>query len=126
MTAVYTWATIVVLVVVSTAGDILIARAMKNIGDLGLLRRRRGLWFVVRRVLTNLTFLSGIAFMAVGFFALLLALSWADVSLVVPASASLTFIANAFAAKVFLHEDVDKRRIAAAILVAGGVALLAA
>ena len=46
-------------------------------------------------------------------------------SLVAPAAASLTFIGNAFAAKIFLHERVDQRRWIAAVLVAGGVALLA-
>ena len=46
--------------------------------------------------------------MAVGFFSLLFALSWGDVSLVAPAAASLTFIGNAFAAKIFLHEKVDR------------------
>jgi drug/metabolite transporter (DMT)-like permease len=63
--------------------------------------------------------------MACAFFSLLLALSWADVSLVGPASASLTFVTNAVAARIFLHENVDRRRWTAALLVAGGVALLA-
>jgi drug/metabolite transporter (DMT)-like permease len=67
----------------------------------------------------------GLACMAVAFFALLFALSWADVSLVAPASASLTFITNAVAAKLFLRENVDRRRWLAAVFVAAGVALLA-
>jgi len=53
------------------------------------------------------------------------ALSWGDVSLVAPAAASLTFIGNAVAAKIFLYERVDRRRWIAASLVAAGVALLA-
>jgi drug/metabolite transporter (DMT)-like permease len=64
--------------------------------------------------------------MALAFYSLLFALSWGDVSLVAPASASLTFVANAIAAKIFLHERVDHRRWMAALLVAGGVLLLAA
>jgi hypothetical protein len=44
---------------------------------------------------------------------------------VAPAAASLTFIGNAVAAKIFLHERVDRRRWIAASLVAAGVALLA-
>jgi drug/metabolite transporter (DMT)-like permease len=63
--------------------------------------------------------------MAAGFFSLLTALSWADVSLVGPASASLTFITNAIAGKYLLHEDVDRRRWLSALLVACGVALMA-
>jgi uncharacterized membrane protein len=63
--------------------------------------------------------------MAAAFFSLLFALSWGDVSLVAPASASLTFVGNAVAARMFLHERVDRRRWIAAGLVACGVALLA-
>jgi len=64
-------------------------------------------------------------FMALGFFSLLITLSWADVSVVGPASASLTFVVNAIAARIFLHEHVSPRRWVAALFVAGGVALLA-
>ena len=42
-----------------------------------------------------------------------------------PNETEITFIGNAFAARVFLHERVDRRRWIAAVLVAGGVALLA-
>jgi drug/metabolite transporter (DMT)-like permease len=52
-------------------------------------------------------------------------LSWNDVSLVGPAAASLTFVANAFAAGIFLRENVDRRRWMAAVFVAAGVFLLA-
>ena len=67
----------------------------------------------------------GLLFMALAFASLLVTLSWADVSIVGPASASLTFIANALAARVFLKEHVDRRRWLAAVFVAAGVALLA-
>jgi drug/metabolite transporter (DMT)-like permease len=45
--------------------------------------------------------------------------------LVVPASASLSFVGNAIAARIFLHERVGRRRWMAALLVAGGVLLMA-
>ncbi len=125
MKDIYTWTAIFVLVLASTAGDVLISRAMKRIGDLGELRQRKGILHVVRCVLTSGSFLLGLTFMACSFFSLLFALSWADVSLVGPASASLTFVANAFAARIFLREHVDRRRWTAALLVAGGVALIA-
>jgi drug/metabolite transporter (DMT)-like permease len=120
-----TWVVIVVLALESTVGDVLITGAMKQIGDLQELRRRHGLFHVVSRVLASGTFLPGVFFMALAFFSLLLALSWADVSLVGPASASLTFLTNALAARIFLHERVDRRRWLAAAFVAAGVALLA-
>jgi drug/metabolite transporter (DMT)-like permease len=119
-----TWLGIAVIVLAATAGNVFISRAMKTIGDLGLVRRAQGLGTAISQVLKSGTMWTGIAFMALGFFALLFALSWAEVSLVAPASASLTFITNAVAARIFLREDVDRRRWIAAILVAGGVAML--
>jgi drug/metabolite transporter (DMT)-like permease len=68
----------------------------------------------------------GVVAMTLAFYSLLVGLSWADVSVVGPAAAALTFVANALAAKIFLHERVDRRRWIAALLVAGGVVLLAA
>jgi drug/metabolite transporter (DMT)-like permease len=121
----YTWSAILAIVMASISGDVLLSRAMKQVGDVGELRRRLGALRVVGRVLRNPRFLAGILLMAIGFYSLLFALSWGDVSLVGPASASLTFVGNAIAAKIFLHERVDHRRWTAALLVGGGVALLA-
>jgi drug/metabolite transporter (DMT)-like permease len=99
---------------------------MKQVGDVGELWRSAGLMTVAGRVLRNPSFLLGILAMTVAFYSLLVGLSWADVSMVGPAAAALTFVANAVAAKIFLHERVDHRRWMAALLVAGGVVLLAA
>ena len=116
---------IMAIVAASTAGDVLTARAMKSVGDLDDIRSRAGLLGAVKAVVISKLFLLGLLFMALAFFSLLTALSWADVSFVAPAAASLTFISNAAAARVFLREDVDRRRWIAAILVFAGVALLA-
>jgi len=125
VTLVYTWSTIVIMVLSTTVGDILLARAMKQVGDLGELRRVRGILAVVKTAMLNVDMLAALFFFAVGFFTLLVSLSWADLSLVVPATASLTFVTNAIAAKLFLGENVDGRRWLANILVCIGVALLA-
>jgi multidrug transporter EmrE-like cation transporter len=124
MNLLYTWSGIGAIVVASTTGDVLLSHAMKEVGDLGELRKHAGLGKVITSVLRNTHFLLGLLAMTVGFYGLLFGLSWGDVSLVAPASASLTFVANAVAAKFFLHERVDHRRWIAALLVAGGVALL--
>jgi len=121
----YTWGAILAIVVASVVGDVLLSHAMKQVGDVGALRRRAGLLTVIGRMLSNPNFLLAVTGMAAAFFSLLFALSWGDVSLVAPAAASLTFIGNAVAAKIFLHERVDRRRWIAASLVAAGVALLA-
>jgi drug/metabolite transporter (DMT)-like permease len=125
MTGAATWGGIAAIVITATTGDVLQARAMKEIGDLGVLRRSHGNLEIARRVLTSPWFMCGLLFMALAFFSLLVTLSWDDVSVVGPASASLTFIANAVAARLFLKERVDHRRWLAALFVAGGVALLA-
>jgi drug/metabolite transporter (DMT)-like permease len=119
------WGGIAAVVIASTVGDVLQSRAMKEIGDLGLVRQSHGIVGVIRRVVTNARFMIGLAFMAVGFFCLLVTLSWGEVSIVGPASASLTFLANALVAHIYLKENVDRRRWMAALFVAAGVALLA-
>jgi drug/metabolite transporter (DMT)-like permease len=125
MKSLYAWSAIAAIVTASTVGDVLLARAMKQVGDVGVLWRRTSVLAVVGRILRNPYFLLGVLAMTVAFYSLLFGLSWGDVSLVAPASASLTFIANAIGAKIFLHERVDRRRWMAALCVAAGVALLA-
>ena len=120
-----TWSTILAVALTAVAGDVLTAGAMRRIGDLDAIRAHSGLLGAIRAVLASPLFLLGVLSMAVSFFTLLFTLSRIDVSLAAPASASLTFIGNAFAAKFFLHENVDRRRWFAAIFVCLGVALLA-
>ncbi len=114
---------IAAIVLFATVGDLLIASAMRRL-DLGAIRAERGLAGAGWAVVTNVRFIGGVLGMACGFFSLLFALSHAEVSLIGPASASLTFVTNAIAAKFFLKEDVDRRRWAAAVFVCLGVALL--
>ncbi len=118
-------AMIAAVVLASTAGEVLTAAAMKSIGDLDEIRAHSGLGGAVRAVLTCPLFFLGVFFLALAFFALLLALNHLDLSLVAPASASLTLVTNAIAGKIFLKENVDRRRWAAAVLVCVGVYLLA-
>ena len=122
----YTWLAIATIVLASSIGNVLLSYAMKRVGDVGELRKRHGILAVIGRVLTTPTFAFGVLAMAVAFYSLLFGLSWGNLSLVVPASASLTFVANALAARIFLHERVGHRRWIAALLVAAGVALMAA
>lgn len=124
MRSLYIWLCISITVCTAAAGDVLIALAMRRIGDLGDLHRRHGISTVIARVLSTGAFFGGVLFMAIAFFSNLVGLSWADLSLVGPATAALTFVANAVAAKYFLHEDVDRRRWFATIFVCCGVLLL--
>ncbi len=118
-------AMIAAVVLASTTGEVLTAAAMKSIGDLDIIRAKSGLKGAIRAVLTSPLFFIGVFFLAVAFFALLFALNHLNLSLVAPASASLTLVTNAVAGKLFLKENVDRRRWAAAVLVCIGVYLLA-
>ncbi len=119
------WLMIGAIVILATAGDVLIASAMRQVGDFDQIRARSGMGGAIAVVLRNLRFMSGVVCMSLSFFSLLFALSWADVSLVAPASAALTFVTNAFAAKWILKENVDRRRWLAAGCVCAGVFFLA-
>jgi len=118
-------AMIAAIVLCSTAGEVLTAAAMKSIGNLDAIRARSGLKGAIRAVLTCPLFYLGVSFLALAFFSLLFALNHLNLSLVAPASASLTLVTNAIAGKIFLKEDVDRRRWTAAVLVCVGVYLLA-
>ncbi len=116
---------ILAVVITATAGDILTASAMRQVGDLDLIRARSGITGAAVAVVTNGRFGLGVFCLALSFFSLLFAFSHRDLSLIGPAATSLTFVTNALAAKWFLREHVDHRRWTAAIFVCIGVALLA-
>jgi drug/metabolite transporter (DMT)-like permease len=120
-----TCAMIAAVVITATAGDILTASAMRQVGDLDAIRARSGITGAALAVVTNSRFGFGVFCLALSFFSLLFAFSHRDLSLIGPAATSLTFVTNALAAKWFLHEHVDRRRWTAAIFVCVGVALLA-
>jgi drug/metabolite transporter (DMT)-like permease len=120
-----TWAMILTIAATAVAGDVLTAGAMRRIGDLDLIRAKSGLGGAIRAITSSPMFLLGVLSMAASFFSLLFTVSNVEVSLAAPASASLTFLGNAFAAKIFLKENVDRRRWLAALFVCAGVFLLA-
>ena len=123
-TVIRSWSCIVFVAALAISGECLIAAAMRSLGDLDLIRAKSGLPGAIRAVLSSPLFLIGALCMALNFFALLFTLSIVDLSLAAPATASLTYIGNAAAAKLFLHENVDRRRWLAVLFVAVGVVLL--
>jgi drug/metabolite transporter (DMT)-like permease len=119
-----TWTAIGGVAALAILGEVLIAAAMRQLGDLDLIRERSGLLGAIRAVLSSPMFLAGALAMALNFFGMLYALSIVDLSLAAPAIAALTYIGNAIAAKMFLHENVDRRRWLAVLFVAVGVVLI--
>jgi len=118
-------AMIAAIVLTSTAGEVLTAAAMKSVGDLDEIRATSGLKGAIRAVVTRPLLYAGVFFLSLSFFSLLFALNHLSLSFAAPASASLTLISNAIAGKIFLHENVDRRRWISAGLVCVGVYLLA-
>jgi drug/metabolite transporter (DMT)-like permease len=113
---------IAIVVITGTAGEICATHAMKRLGTVTSFRPA-----VVLRALRNAFRLwwmwLAIALMAVAFFSLLAALSWADASIVIPATA-LNYVAGVLGAKFLLRERISRVRWAGALLVCAGVALL--
>lgn len=119
------WTAIGFVALLAIAGEVLIAAAMRKIGDLDLIRAQSGMVGAIRAVLTSPTFLAGAFCMALNFFAMLYTLSLVDLSLAAPGIASFTYVGNAVAAKFFLRENVDRRRWFATAFICVGVYLLA-
>ncbi len=122
--ALHAWAAILFVAVIAVAGEVLIASGMHELGDLDNIRAVHGLGGTIAAVLTNMRFVAGALCMALNFFAMLFALSIAELSLAGPAIAGLTYIGNAVAAKIFLRENVNRRRWIAVTFVTIGVVLL--
>jgi drug/metabolite transporter (DMT)-like permease len=116
------WVLVLVIALCNTIGDVLNAAGMRRQGELEDLSPSSFLRMVAR-IFRNGYVLGGLAALAVSFFALLSLLSIANVSFAVPATAC-SYIFETLLAKHVLREHVDKRRWAAAVLVAIGVTLL--
>ena len=116
---------IAAIVVTATAGDVLVAAAMRQLGDFDIIKEKSGMMGAIRAVVTNPRLMAGGLSMALSFFSLLFTLSHADVSLVAPAAGSLTFVSNA-ARGQNLPEGKCRppRRWIAAVLVCVGVVML--
>jgi drug/metabolite transporter (DMT)-like permease len=113
---------IAIIVLGGTAGDLSVSHAMKRIGEIETLRPAAIARVLIRAFQVGWIWI-GISLMALSFFSLLALLSWADVSVVVPATA-LSYVAAAFGAKYLLHEEVAPLRWAGVLLVCAGVALV--
>jgi drug/metabolite transporter (DMT)-like permease len=112
----------VLIVVVGTAGELCVSRAMKQIGEVHDFRPR-AIVRVLARALRLKWLWIGIALMTVSFFSLLAILSFENVSFVVPVSA-LGYVAGALGGRFFLGERVNWRRWAGILLVCVGVTLV--
>ena len=117
--------TVIVMLIAVTAGtigDILLARGMKEIGDISTMNLK-GILNVAVQALTTPKLILGVAMLAVFFFLWLAVLSWEDLSVALPMQA-LNYILVAFLSQYFLHEVVTPLRWAGTVLVVIGVIMI--
>lgn len=117
--------TIIVMLIAITAGtigDILLAKGMKELGDISAMNLR-GILNVAIQALTTPKLIIGTAMLAVFFFLWLAVLSWEDLSVALPMQA-LNYVLVAFLSQYFLHESVTPLRWAGTVLVCVGVMLI--
>lgn len=109
-------------VTAGTIGDILLAKGMKEIGDISAMNLR-GILDVAIKALTTPKLIIGTAMLAVFFFLWLAVLSWEDLTVALPMQA-LNYVLVAFLSQYFLGEVVTPLRWAGTILVCTGVMLI--
>jgi drug/metabolite transporter (DMT)-like permease len=110
------------IVIAGTCGELCVSRAMKSIGEVKDFRPH-AIALVILRALRVGWMWAGVGLMALAFFSLLGALSFLNVSFVVPMTA-LSYVTGAFGAVFFLRERVSPRRWVGVCLVATGVTLV--
>jgi drug/metabolite transporter (DMT)-like permease len=116
------WLLLAIIVGATVAGDLLQSHTMKRSGEQSV--SVRGLARILGMIARQKFLLLGIGCMAISFFAFMALVQTAPLSFAVPASAA-TFVLETLLAKFVLNERVGIRRGAGALLVLGGVVLLA-
>jgi drug/metabolite transporter (DMT)-like permease len=116
------WVLLSIIVVATVLGDLLQSYEMKRSGEQGV--DARGLAKLLRLIVSRRYLFLSIVAMAISFFAFMALVQIAPLSFAVPASAA-TFVLETLLAKLVLKEQVGPRRAAGALLVLGGVVLLA-
>ena len=109
------YSVLVAVALTAAVGDTLLSHGMQQVGPVDLHHLS-----LLLAALTNLWVVAGILFL-IGFFAsYLTALSWADLTFVLPSTAS-SYVVVALLSHFWLHEHVSLARWAGILLIVGGV-----
>jgi drug/metabolite transporter (DMT)-like permease len=103
------------ITIFGAVGDSLLSRGMKQVGSLSLHHFSELILAIL-----NPWVAVGIVFLLAFFAAYMTALSWADLTYVLPAT-SLGYVLLAFIAKFLLHEQVSAARWLGILLISTGV-----
>ncbi|MBV9088242.1 MAG: EamA family transporter [Acidobacteria bacterium] len=113
---------LLLIMLAGTGGELCVARAMKTVGALKDFHPATLLRTIAGALRVSWMWV-GLLLMAVAFFSLLEMLSLENVSFVVPVTA-LSYAFGALGGKVFLGEQVTRKRWAGVLLVCVGVSLV--
>ncbi|MBV9501591.1 MAG: EamA family transporter [Acidobacteriaceae bacterium] len=116
------WLLLGIIVSCTVMADLLQSYEMKRSGEQRV--DARGLARLLGMIAVRRYLLLSIVCMAISFFAFMALVQTAPLSFAVPASAATIALETALA-KLVLHEAVGKRRTAGALLILGGVLMLA-
>src|SRR6266496_2861063 len=110
-----TFTVMLLAVIAGTVGDILLAKGMKEMGDISTMNLR-GILNVAFQALTTPKLILGTMMLAVFFFLWLAVLSWEDLSVALPMQA-LNYCIVAFLAQWYLGEAVTPMRWAGIVII---------
>ena len=113
---------IAVIVLADSTGDVLLTKGMRQVGEVSTWAPRE-LLLIAYKAVRNHRVLASMLFMMVHLVGFLIVLSWADLSVVFPATA-LVYVLNTLAAKFILKETISVYRWAGTTLVCLGVGLV--
>jgi uncharacterized membrane protein len=113
------WLGVICLVLTDSAGDLLSAKGMKQVGSLKSFSVIAFLqWFA--KIFTNAYMMVGITSQSISLLIFLSLLSWADLSLIRPASA-MGYIISLILAKYILQEKINQGRLIGITFIAVGI-----
>ena len=107
------------VVVFGASGDALLSRGMRQLGEIPL-----GHWHKLIFAVAHPWVALGVLLLLAFFASYMTALSWADLTYVLPAT-SIGYVLLAFIAKFLLHENVSATRWLGIALIAAGVGFVA-
>ena len=118
-----TYVVVMIAALSAAVGESLLSFGMRRYGSMNLAEPSH--WLVlVSSVVRNPYVFMGVVFLSIFFFLYLAALSWADLSFVLPLTA-VSYLFAALLAKFFLKEEVSWHRWAGTIVIVIGIALVA-
>jgi drug/metabolite transporter (DMT)-like permease len=106
----------------STGGEIAMTHAMKLVGEPESFRPMALLRFLGKAIRSGWLWFA-LPLLAASFYSLLVLLSWAPLSIVIPASA-FNYVVGTFGAKYILQEQVSPKRWIGVVMVCIGVTLV--